>query len=231
MAAGAGDRLVHLMHERDSADRAIMRLVHHRWGRVVAVGAGTAEVYRSAALCNFLLDEDYDRFAALAPPPGNATLGVLARLIPEKGVLELLRELDKVAGWSRLLHGGGEQDPEYAAAVRNAATERVQLLGHVDDVPGFLAQVDAVIVPSVGNEAQPTSIIEALAAGRPVIVREQVYSAQDYRGLPVFAYGDLGAALEAALAAPPPEPAVLRGRFGAEQALAAIEARADDRHE
>jgi glycosyltransferase involved in cell wall biosynthesis len=225
VAAGCDERLVHLMHERDSAARASVRFVHGRRGRVVAVGATAAQTYGSAALRNFLLDEDYERLAAAPPRPRQGVVGVLARLIPEKGVLELIGELERVRGWERLLVGGDAQDADYAAAVRAAAGERVELLGHVDDVTAFLGRTDVVVVPSVGHEAQPTVIIEALAAGRPVVVREPIHSS-DYAGLPVFAYGDLDAALTAALAAPPPDPGLLRERFGPAQALAAIEATA-----
>jgi glycosyltransferase involved in cell wall biosynthesis len=222
VAAGCDERLVHLMLERDSAGRASVRFVQARRGRVVAVGANAAQAYGSAALHNFLLDEEFDRLAAAPAPPRDGTLGVLARLIPEKGVLELVRELDGAAGWSRLLVAGELQDPGYAAAVRAAAGPRVELLGRVADVPAFFGRADVVLVPSVGHEGQPTVIIEALAAGRPVVVRAPVYS-PDYDGLPVFPYGDLGDALAAARAAPPPDAALLRARFGAAQALVAIE--------
>jgi glycosyltransferase involved in cell wall biosynthesis len=222
VTAGLDERLVHLMHERDSAARASVRFVQRRRGRVVAVGAVAAEAYGSASLRNFLLDGDFDDLAAAPEGPRAGVAGVLARLIPEKGVLELIGELDGVAGWTRLLVGGDEQDATYAAAVREAAGARVELLGHVDDVRDFLQRVDVVVVPSVGHEAQPTVIIEALAAGRPVVVREPIHSS-DYDGLPVFAYGDLQGALTDALDAPPPDAELVRTRFGAAQALASIE--------
>jgi glycosyltransferase involved in cell wall biosynthesis len=222
VVAGLDESLVHLMHERDSAGRLSVRLVHRRRGRVVAVGAVAARAYGSDALRNFLLDADFDRLATAAPAPRSGVLAVLARLIPEKGVLELVRELKDAAGWRRLLVAGASQDERYAAAVEAAADERVELLGHVDDVTDVLGRADVVIVPSVGHEAQPTVIIEALAAGRPVVVREPILSA-DYDGLPVFAYGDLSTALRSAIAAQPPDAAVVRERFGAAQALAAIE--------
>jgi glycosyltransferase involved in cell wall biosynthesis len=220
--AGLDRSLVHLMHERDSAERISVRLVQKRRGRVVALGSVAAGAYGAVAMRNFLLDEDFARFAAVPPAPGDGTLGVLARLIPEKGVLELVRELEDVTGWKRLLVAGAAQDPSYAAAVRASAGARVELLGHLDDVAGLLRGIDVVVVPSVGHEAQPTVILEALAAGRPVVVREAIHSS-DYAALPVFPYGDLQAAVAAALAAPAPDRALLRERFGVAQALAALE--------
>jgi hypothetical protein len=222
VAAGLDTRLVHLMHERDSARRVTVRLVHSSRGRVVAVGAVAAEAYGSPSLRNFLLDEDFERLGSAPPAPRACVVAVLARLIPEKGVLELIGELNAVDGWTRLLVGGDAQDVEYAESVRAAAGERVQLLGHVEDVAAFLGRADVVVVPSVGHEAQPTVIVEALAAGRPIVVRAPIHSA-DYDGLPVFRYGDLQGALAAALAAPAADGALVRERFGAAQALAAIE--------
>lgn len=222
VVAGLGPRLVHLMTERDSADRASVRLVQRHTGRVVALGAQAAAAYGSAALSNFLLDEEFARLAAAPPPPGDGSLGVLARLIPEKGVLELIGELGGVGGWRRLLVAGASQDADYAARVRAAADGRVQFVGEVDHPADLIGQVDVLIVPSTGYEGQPTVIVEALAAGRPVIVREPIYS-PDYDGLPVFAYGDLAQALRAAARAAPVDPDLVRGRFGAAHALAVIE--------
>lgn len=221
-AAGLGPRLVHLMHEQESASRSSVRLVQRHIGRVVAVGANTARAYRSAALRNFLLDEDFDRLGAVAHRLCDGTLGVLARLIPEKGVLELIAELRDVSDWQRLLVAGPAQDADYAARVRASAGERVQLLGEVADPLDLLTRIDTLVVPSVGQEAQPTVIVEALAAGKPVIVREPVYSS-DFAGLPVFAYGDLGTAIRQSLAADAADQRVVRDRFGAAQALAVIE--------
>lgn len=222
VAAGEDARLVHLMHERDSAARVTVRLLHKR-GRVVAVGATASATYGARTIRNFLLDEEFDQLARTARCPHEEVLGVLARLIPEKGVAELVSELRSVGSWSRLLVGGGPQDHAYEARVRQAADERTELLGHVDDVPAFLGRIDVLVVPSVGNEAQPTVIIEALAAGRPVVVREAIQS-PDYEGLPVFEYGNLRRAFDRAYAAPAPDAAVVRARFGAAQALDGLEA-------
>jgi glycosyltransferase involved in cell wall biosynthesis len=227
-AAGTGSRLVHLMHEQESAARASVALVHRHVGRVVATGAGAGAAYGAPALCNFLLDEDFDRLARVPARPRDGTLGVLGRLIPEKGVLELIGELGALGaagGWRRLLVAGPIQDHAYAARVRAAADHRVELLGEIPDQTDLLARIDALVVPSVGHEGQPTVIIEALAAGRPVVVREPI-NTPDFAGLPVFEYGDLQEALGAALGAPAPDPVLIRGRFGAAQALAVIEGRA-----
>ena len=221
-AARAETPLVHLMHEQESASRPSVRMIHRRVGRVVAVGAQAAQAYGASALRNFLLSEDFDRLQALRPPPGDGTLGVLARLIPEKGVLELVSERADASGWSRLLVAGPAQNASYAAQVRAAADDRVDLLGEVPGPAELLGRVDALIVPSVGHEGQPTVILEALAAARPVVVRTRILSS-DFAGLPVFGYGDLSDALRQARAAAPADGRLVRERFGPRQALEAIE--------
>ena len=80
-----------------------------------------------------------------------------------------------------------------------------------------------LVVPSTGHEGQPTVIIEALAAGRAVIVRDPILSA-DYTGLPVFGYRD-AAGLAIALRAGDDAPIAfdeLERRFSAAAARSAI---------
>lgn len=63
--------------------------------------------------------------------------------------------------------GGGEREAE----LRQRAAPHgsgVVLLGHRNDVPQLLAACDLVVLPSYA-EALPTALIEAAAAGRPVV--------------------------------------------------------------
>jgi glycosyltransferase involved in cell wall biosynthesis len=239
--AGASRRgpLLHVMHERESAARGSVRRVLPHFGVLVAVGAATAAAYREALgasarieqVNNFLLATELDRLMALrGEVPGGEPpdVGVLSRLIPAKGVLELVEELAEVPdAWSCLLVAGTRQDEAYAreieATVRaNGLDGRVELLGHLADVTRLIGRVDVLVVPSVGGEAQPTAVLEALAAGRRVVVREHVWSS-DFAGLPVRRYGstgELGAALRARDPAAPPD--LVAARFGTEQAVAGI---------
>jgi glycosyltransferase involved in cell wall biosynthesis len=226
---------VHLMHERDSVERRSARFVHARFGTLAVIGSAAARAYAERlpgtpveALNNFLDPAGLDALVAgRAPRPASIApvVGFLGRLIPEKGAAELVEELAAARGaWSQALLAGGRQDEAYAQRVEERAGDRVRLLGHVGDVPAFLAGIDVLVVPSTGNEAQPTVIVEALAAGRPVLVRDAVWS-DDFAGLPVVAYsgaGDLAERL-AALPSEPADPELLRSRFGPEQAVAAID--------
>jgi glycosyltransferase involved in cell wall biosynthesis len=233
--------VVNLMQEQDSAARPTARWAHRRLGGLVAVGANAARAYSERlpgvaveTANNFLLRSEYELLAARRRPRRVAgVVGVLARLIPEKGVLELVEELAAdPRAWDEVRVGGGFQDAAYADRVRARVAQlglqdRVRLLGEVEDVAGFLDAVDVLAVPSTGREGQPTVVLEALAAGAPVVVRRPVFSS-DFEGLPVRPY-ETPRELAAALRLPAPDPVAvdsLVGRFGPEQALAAIEAAA-----
>jgi glycosyltransferase involved in cell wall biosynthesis len=235
-------RVVHLMHEQDSTRRPSARFVFRRFGQLVVMGENAARSYRRvlpgvpvSAINNFLEDGELRRFAAVrrdGGPPGPPVLGVLGRLIPEKGIIELVEELGDervLPSWARLVVAAFPQDAAYEEGLRRRIVElgleeRVELAGPRSDVDRFLAEIDVLVVPSVGNEAQPTVIVEALAAGVPVLLREPLWS-EAFDGLPVGAYR-AGDDLPAALRSLPPEPAALEEvarRFGPDQALEGIE--------
>ena len=106
------------------------------------------------------------------------TIGVIGRISPEKGQAEFLRA-------ARLLHHGlpgahflvcGAPLLSDAAAVRYAQQVRdlaaglhVEFTGWQPDVSKTLAGLDLLVVPSTSVEATPRVILEAFAAGVPVL--------------------------------------------------------------
>ena len=65
--------------------------------------------------------------------------------------------------------GGGPRRAELETLVRaHQLEDRVQFLGHREDVGALLAEADAFVLPS-RSEAFPNGAIEAMAAGLPVI--------------------------------------------------------------
>jgi len=67
-----------------------------------------------------------------------------------------------------LLVGDGELGPLLATRTETARIPRVHFLGFRTDVPGILQQSDVVILVSK-REGLPRSILEAMAAGKPVV--------------------------------------------------------------
>lgn len=236
-----------LMHDQDTAARRLWRLVLRRAGPMLAIGSNATRTYRKAlrredvgVLQNFLSTGD---LAAAASAPRRTRpityqrtprLCVVALLYAGKGVLEVIDELAaSPSAWTSLDVAGGVYDADYADEVRARITrhgleERVQLLGHIEDVHRVLDGSDVLVVPSIAREAQPTVILEGLARGLPVIVRTSIWS-DDYEGLPVLAYTD-ATDLGERLAALPDQPADLdevTRRFGPDRALDTVLAAAE----
>jgi len=99
--------------------------------------------------------------------PGDYFL-FLGRLASEKGVDTLLRAWPLLGTDARLVIVG--EGPQ-GGSLRRAAPNGVEFRGEVPggDVAGILADARALLVPSRWYEAAPRTIIEAYAAGVPVI--------------------------------------------------------------
>lgn len=112
-------------------------------------------------------------FVHSAAPPGQGDGGFalfIGRLSEEKGIRQLL------VAWSRLgidvplkIAGDGPLRGDVQAAAQ--CMKNVELLGHVsrDRVADLLQRARVVIVPSICYEAFGLAVIEAFAAGVPVI--------------------------------------------------------------
>jgi glycosyltransferase involved in cell wall biosynthesis len=229
--------IVNLVHEQESAARRSLRYAYKHCGSLLVTGSNATATYGRwlpdvplAKVNNFLLPESFAREKA-SPSNAARVIGVLARMIPEKGIVELIDELaaeDVRPCWRELRVGAPFQDSSYTRLVEQRISEhgleaQIRLLGEVSDVPTFLSSLDLLVVPSVGNETQPTVILEALAAGLPVAVRSPLFD-PEFEGLPVAAYSDSGELRRAISKRPSPARTEdLRRRFGPEQAIAGLE--------
>jgi glycosyltransferase involved in cell wall biosynthesis len=116
-----------------------------------------------------------------APRQAGAPLRVLlaARLLWDKGLAEFVEaaRLLKAEGRKiRFLLAGDTDDGNPAAApvetVRAWADEGVVAwLGHIDDMPALLRDVDVVVLPSY-REGLPKTLIEAAACARPLVATD-----------------------------------------------------------
>ncbi len=240
-----GRPILHMLVEQQTAERALARAVLGRIGVPVALGENTTRTYERAlrrddvVTFHNVLGDDELRAAAAAPRraaspaarPSDAApdVGVIARFIADKGLVELVDELAaSPAHWGAAHLAGDAQDTAYVERVRrriahHGLEDRIRVSGRIDDVRTFFDDADVAVVPSTGSEGQPTVILEALARGCGVVVRAPIY-ARDYAGLPVEPYTDardLGDALQRA-ARPPVALERLAERFGADQALDAL---------
>jgi glycosyltransferase involved in cell wall biosynthesis len=119
--------------------------------------------------------------ARLGVPPGDGFLAVMAGTIRGwKGQLEVVRAVKHLTAPHRsrikvILAGGwGPSDERYVSEVRSLIEQCelggcVELLGHRDDVPELFAAADVAIHASIEPEPFGLVVLEALAAGTPVL--------------------------------------------------------------
>jgi glycosyltransferase involved in cell wall biosynthesis len=109
---------------------------------------------------------------ALRLPPDAALLGIVGRLVPIKDHPTLFAALARLPA-SPSVHLAVVGDGERRAALVRLVGElglgaRVHFLGWRDDLEAILREMDVVICSS-RNEGTPVSLIEAMAAGVPVL--------------------------------------------------------------
>ncbi len=115
------------------------------------------------------------RATANIPAP-NIAMGVVARLIPEKGVTTLLEAVSLVRNVNKqitlVVVGDGparDQFEHYCKALD--LNPYVRFLGHRSDVPFLMAGWDLFVLPSL-SEGLSVSVLEAMASRLPVIVSD-----------------------------------------------------------
>ena len=117
--------------------------------------------------------EREDPFASLRKRnPGAAIILTVARLDKQKGHIYLLNAARDVSGAVFVFAGDGPERTSLEDAARElGVTEKVVFLGSRKDVPELLKASDIFVLPSL-FEGLPLSIMEAMAARKPVIASD-----------------------------------------------------------
>jgi glycosyltransferase involved in cell wall biosynthesis len=154
-----------------------LRLAYGLADRVVAISHAQADWM----LTNQLVDSrklkviqqcrNLEDFLAVPAPQTVNTpilLGAYGRFVPQKGFDTLLQALQQLTDLPIHLHLAGD-GPE-AATLKNLAQgiDTIKFVGATQNVPDFLSQCDAVVIPSRW-EPWGMVCIEAKAAARPII--------------------------------------------------------------
>lgn len=180
----------------DSINFVLARLARARF---VAVTEDLRQRYRvSSRRCTIIPNgiqlSDFDQRSErrmLADHLSIPVIGWIGRMVPVKGLAILLKAVAHMSSISRplrvLLVGDGPERPELEAlAERLGIRDSIEFVGFASEPRFFLAEMDVFVLPSL-NEGVPMALLEALAAGIPVV-------AAAVGGIPGM-IGDTGAAL------------------------------------
>lgn len=113
------------------------------------------------------------REGALAEDLGDEAtiIGTAAPLRPEKNIGRLLRAFAALPGTSAavlVVAGDGAERARLEMLAQDLGIAgRTRFLGHIDDVPAMLRGID-IFALSSDTEQMPNSLLQAMAAGRPV---------------------------------------------------------------
>jgi phosphatidylinositol alpha-mannosyltransferase len=123
---------------------------------------------------------DIDLFGTAEPaaglPPGRGVLWI-GRLDPQKGFPVAVRAFERLAGElsdvSLVVVGDGP-DREAAGSLPPGLRQRLRMVGTVPhtELPKYLSAADAFVAPALGQESFGMVLIEALAAGVPVVASD-----------------------------------------------------------
>jgi phosphatidylinositol alpha-mannosyltransferase len=132
------------------------------------------------------------RYATATPLPGypraGGTIGFIGRYDePRKGMDVLVDALDRLIDRRpdlRLLVAGRGESEEFFDELSPALARRIVLLGQVseDDKARMLRSVDIYCAPNTGQESFGIILLEALAAGTPIVASDLDAFKQVLRG-------------------------------------------------
>lgn len=115
----------------------------------------------------------------LGIPSDGLVVGIIGRLVREKGYLELFEAASKLAkkGYNIWLMVIGDEEPQKSGAVHASDAERFGISGRTvfcgrrDDVDELMTAMDIYALPSY-REGYPRSVLEASAMSLPVVATD-----------------------------------------------------------
>ncbi len=178
----------HAFSERDLAYRVVSPLVRRAARRLAArLAVSRAAVSYHAGVLGLPAGSfrevpngvDVERFASASPLDDlideRPTLLFVGRLEPRKGVEELLHAFVQLksrrADLRLLVVGDGPERDRCQALLPSRLHPAVTFFGRVppDELPGIFASADVLVAPSRGGESFGIVLLEAMAAGLPVV--------------------------------------------------------------
>jgi glycosyltransferase involved in cell wall biosynthesis len=102
-------------------------------------------------------------------------LGCISRIEERKGLEYLLRAMKHIDEAKLILVGGGKED--YITRLKNISvslgiSDRIFFIGRRDDIPAVFRAIDIFVFPVIKGEGFSRVILEAMAAGKPVVATD-----------------------------------------------------------
>ena len=150
--------------------RAVSHEVAQRLGQTFRIPARKINVvYNGVPISSFNRPANAALRIALTGSAGKPIVLTTARLAEQKGLCYLLKAAALVPEAIFVLAGEGPERANLEAqAGELGLNERVLFVGYRQDVPDLLASCDLFVLPSL-FEGLPLSILEAMAANKPVV--------------------------------------------------------------
>jgi glycosyltransferase involved in cell wall biosynthesis len=156
----------------------------------VGVTSHTVTIYRQkydyhgpTAVCPYHRNlSEFQIIKKRADTPHELTALVLGSLIPRKRVQDAIRAISSVSDPVRLLIAGdGPERRRLENLAAHVGRNRVEFLGEIpfQKVPELFARVHVLVCPSQ-NDGFGMAVVEALAAGVPVVASDGTMSALEY---------------------------------------------------
>jgi glycosyltransferase involved in cell wall biosynthesis len=163
------------------AVRRVWRSANHVVAVTEDLGRLAAKTWPEGAVRVIRNGVDTDRFRPHSRTGGKEAgrplrLVTVAQLIPRKGLQCLVESLRGLCDrpdreWNAVIYGSGPERSALESAVAGAGlSDQVRIEGLIahDDLPGVLAGADVFVLPSL-QEGLPLAVLEAMAAGLPVV--------------------------------------------------------------
>lgn len=107
------------------------------------------------------------------------TFLLISRLIHDKGIIEYIDAIKKLKdqGTNAKFQVLGAKDPEHRRGIKSEIVDSwienniIEYLGTTDDVRGYIADADCVVLPSY-REGTPRTLLEAASSSKPIIATD-----------------------------------------------------------
>lgn len=165
---GFAEKLYAAMIRWSDASVAVCPMAHRAF-----IAGGVIPPDRLITINNGISQAAYLKLEQRISGDGNIVFGIVGRLVPVKDHSLLLDAFQRLlqrqpACRLRILGDGPLRESLEQQAQRNGIKHATEFVGYSADVPAFLATVDVAVLTSV-SEGLPLSILEAMAAARPVV--------------------------------------------------------------